>query len=409
MSSINVDLTNAPPEVLAMLANMSAIPAPDDVVVNLVNPSSRGDMQIIVSSVILAISMLFFINRVYTKLFLMRKLSWDDATITIAVLSIIAYFVSTVLVAKNGVGTHLWNLSVLKASKTALLIPTYMNSTLTPFAFLWLKSTFFILYLQLFAQYKHLRILSWSGLGVCFGVYTGFTIAIFYYATPSRGSTWFAHQTSENMKKDLALSVPQSIFGLVIDLWILLIPILGVVGLKMSLRRKIGVLLIFLSGIMACICSACSIYYRVQLDHTLDSTWILVAVNLCTLSEMFVGVICACIPAAAYAARQEHSPYRKLFNSLNSLTLSRGSIASTNEKSNTTQVTEANLDVLKSTDRKYAQYFNLTDTSMTKSAPREDSMASTQTSYIDKADREKIMGPGIVKQFDIDIESGRRV
>lgn len=44
---------------------------------------------------------------------------------------------------------------------------------------------------------------------------------------------------------------------------------------------------------------------------------------------------------------------------------------------------------------------------MTKSAAREDSMTSTQTSYIDKADREKIMGPGIVRQFDIDIESGR--
>jgi hypothetical protein len=125
---------------------------------------------------------------------------------------------------------------------------------------------------------------------------------------------------------------------------------------------------------------------------------------------MFVGIICACIPSAAYAARQEHSPYRKLFNTLNSITLSRGSVASSNEKTGvTTQVTEANLDVLKSTDRKYAQYFNLTDTSMTKSGVREDSMTSTQTSYIDKTEREKIMGPGIVRQFDVDVESGRHV
>lgn len=123
-----------------------------------------------------------------------------------------------------------------------------MISVVTPLTFLFLKCTFFILYLELFSTVTWLFIASWVGLVATFFVYAMFTILVFVWATPKRGQTWLSHQTSPEMHKELSLSVPQSVVGLVIDLYILIIPIIGVYGLRLSTKRKIGVMLIFFSG-----------------------------------------------------------------------------------------------------------------------------------------------------------------
>lgn len=125
-----------------------------------------------------------------------------------------------------------------------------MLSVVTPLTFLFLKATFFILYLQLFDTVKWLRFCSWVGLIFSSITYTIFTVLVFVWATPKPGESWLAHQTSADMHKELKLSVPQSIVGLVIDLYILIIPIIGVYDLTMTTKRKIGVMLIFLSGLM---------------------------------------------------------------------------------------------------------------------------------------------------------------
>lgn len=112
------------------------------------------------------------------------------------------------------------------------------------------KHTSSILYLQLFTTVRWLRLCSYFGLVFTCLSYTIFTVLVFVWATPKKGESWLAHQTSAAMQKELKLSVPQSIIGLVIDLYILVIPIIGVYDLTMTTKRKIGVMLIFLSGLM---------------------------------------------------------------------------------------------------------------------------------------------------------------
>ncbi|KAF2475219.1 uncharacterized protein BDR25DRAFT_340071 [Lindgomyces ingoldianus] len=417
MSQIMSNLANASPEMLQYLSNTPAIPPPVGVQPNFIDPESRKLTQVVTTSVILGFMVIFFINRIYTKLFLMKRLTWDDATIVLAWFSCVAYYIGCTWGVERGrIGVHQWNISILQAASMDLLIPAYLISVLTPLTFLFLKSTFFILYLQLFELQNRLRIATWIGLGVTSLTYTILTILVFVYSTPKRGESWLAHQTTPNMHRQLQMSVPQSSIGLVIDLYILLIPIIGVYGLRMSTKRKVGVMLIFLSGLMACICSACSIYYRVVLDHTADTTWHLIPVNIATLSEMFVGMICACMPSAAYAARRENSTYQKLVRSLYShfdslksswnrskyADSSRGS--SQEEKAETTHPEP---DVLKSTDRKYAQYFSLNDTSFngveTQTNEKENGMltndsriASSSSELSRNASREKTSAANMV-------------
>ena len=49
---------------------------------------------------------------------------------------------------------------------------------------------------------------------------------------------------------DLALFVPQSIVGLVIDIAILVLPIMAAMQLQLPKRRKLGVILIFVTGLL---------------------------------------------------------------------------------------------------------------------------------------------------------------
>lgn len=91
---------------------------------------------------------------------------------------------------------------------------------------------------------------------------------------------------------------------------------------------------------------------------------------------MFAGVICACIPSVAYAARQQNSMFQKLANSISKSRSAR----SGNEYSSRSKPEELEAGgeaaALKSTDRKYAQYFNLDELATTGSTINDDKRSS---------------------------------
>ena len=64
-----------PPSVLNTLP---ALQPPEGVESNFVNPENRGYVQSSVATVLFSLMICLFANRVYTKLFIIRKVSWDD-------------------------------------------------------------------------------------------------------------------------------------------------------------------------------------------------------------------------------------------------------------------------------------------------------------------------------------------
>ena len=69
------ELAQIPPSVLNTLP---ALQPPAGVQPNFVNPENRGYIQNSVASVLFGLMICLFANRVYTKLFVIRKASWDD-------------------------------------------------------------------------------------------------------------------------------------------------------------------------------------------------------------------------------------------------------------------------------------------------------------------------------------------
>lgn len=115
---------------------------------------------------------------------------------------------------------------------------------------LFLKISFFIMYLQIFGPLRWLRLCAYAGVIFTIISYGVMTVLSFIFASPRRGQVLFQKQTSAKARDAKLLSIPQSVIGLVVDLAILLLPIIAVLQLQLPRRKQVGVILVFMTGIL---------------------------------------------------------------------------------------------------------------------------------------------------------------
>ena len=124
-----------------------------------------------------------------------------------------------------------------------------MTNWLSSIAVALAKATFFLLYLQIFRPFKGIRYAIYFGLAFTAVWYTAFTITQLYFLTPQHET--FVQQFAEpRQEQTLIISIPITAGSVVIDFYAFIIPMVGVSKLQLSRKRKIGVLLIFLTGFM---------------------------------------------------------------------------------------------------------------------------------------------------------------
>ena len=80
--------------------------------------------------------------------------------------------------------------------------------------------------------------------------YGAASIAQLVFSVPRPGQTWLEPALSGEFNKADVLSVPLSAVGLGIDIALLVMPIAAVMRLQLPTKRKIGVLFIFMFGIL---------------------------------------------------------------------------------------------------------------------------------------------------------------
>ena len=85
---------------------LPALRPPPGVFPNFEDPSSRGPVLIIVNGVLLGLMTVFIAVRIYTKLCLIQKASWDDLTVSLSVLGVLWLYVN-----------HVWGKSLLSPLK----------------------------------------------------------------------------------------------------------------------------------------------------------------------------------------------------------------------------------------------------------------------------------------------------
>lgn len=110
------------------------------------------------------------------------------------------------------------------------------------------KCSLFIQYYLLFRPLRWVRITVWIGVTLCAAFYIPISIAAFILNSPWPGETFFEGVLSWHYLKFAKFSIPTGVIGSLADWYLLILPIPAVLKLKMSTPKKIGLLIVFMTG-----------------------------------------------------------------------------------------------------------------------------------------------------------------
>jgi len=106
------------------------------------------------------------------------------------------------------------------------------------------------MYLDIFGVIPWLRICTYIGGIFTLLFYTAIFICLFVFSTSALHQSWASFNMSGAELRGVNLAIPVSAVGFFIDIYILVLPILGVAKLQMRTGRKIGIILIFMTGLL---------------------------------------------------------------------------------------------------------------------------------------------------------------
>ncbi|KAI9659176.1 MAG: hypothetical protein M1831_003758 [Alyxoria varia] len=264
-SQLASPLANLPPSVLAQYP---AMPPPPGVIPDLTSPNHRGPELVVCGTVFLAVALLAFTCRVYAKVRIVHKYSWDDLTCLLGLIATIGFYTGFVWGGVKGpFGKHQWNVPVTDIMDHSWTIPSFIATPFGNLAFCLIKLSFLLFYYNMFWPMRWLRISVYISAALNVAFYTATFIPLFVFSVPKAGRTWFEQLISPEFFKNQRLAIPITAVGFGIDLFLFALPIRAVSKLQLPLRRKIGVITIFAMGLL--------------------------------VIEMSIGITCVCMPLIA--------------------------------------------------------------------------------------------------------------
>ena len=112
------------------------------------------------------------------------------------------------------------------------------------------KISLLLLYYHIFRSNDKLRYCIYLSMGFLSLFYCGLFTAFAVLVIPRPGQSLLAAFHSLDTAKGFSLSVAQSVAGVAIDFFIFCLPIPVVWKLQLTLRKKIGILAVFMSGLL---------------------------------------------------------------------------------------------------------------------------------------------------------------
>lgn len=119
--------------------------------------------------------------------------------------------------------------------------------TITP-ALAFVKVTFLLQYYEIFWPFRWVRISIYIGGVICVAFYSAITVTMFALNTPRNGQSWEANQVAVHTFAAAKLSVPTGTVGAATDIFLLVLPIRATMKLQLPRKKKIGLIIIFMTG-----------------------------------------------------------------------------------------------------------------------------------------------------------------
>ncbi|CAH0050885.1 unnamed protein product [Clonostachys solani] len=290
------------------------LPAPDGYVVDFDNPQRTGVPDVyFIAGFGGALSLLFFGQRMYVKLFLAGGVQLDDSMfltsafswfwssrltwlLVLLILSVLMVFATsgfTLHMFANGIGgVHAWEISITDYNR--FLLDTYIAAFLYPICGSFAKLSLLVFYLQLSPQ-KWFKMATWATIAIIIGYTIGINLPLIFACQPIQKS-WDATITHGHCLNLPSLYIATAVANIVSDVILFILPLPMVVGLHIPRRQKIGLVIIFGIGSLTVITSVVRVALLPQMLGNPDGPWMVGVVSVWTQVEGYLIIMCASLP-----------------------------------------------------------------------------------------------------------------
>ncbi|KAH8719142.1 hypothetical protein GQ44DRAFT_624042, partial [Phaeosphaeriaceae sp. PMI808] len=202
---------------------------------------------------------------------------------------------SLIYIAFTGLGQDMWKVPFESITTTLLY---FWISEIGYFVVIgFIKIAFLLFYLQIFPK-RGFRKVVWGFIGFMIASTVAFVLAAVFVCSPVNYAwmRWDGEHKGKCINNN-SLAFSHAVISILTDFAALSLPITQIWTLHLALKKKIGVLLMFSVGSFVTVVSIVRLRALVHFAKTTNVTWDYLETSLWSLIEIYVGIICACMPA----------------------------------------------------------------------------------------------------------------
>ena len=214
---------------------------------NFQDPATLAEVIIASSATTLTIAILLLSARLYSTLRVTRSAGYDDLSCTLALVFSSAYV--GLVIHTSGYSRHSWDLPISFFTSSYFKI-ILSESFLGALGLLFSKLSILLLYFRLFSPNARFRLFILGG--ILWTILISLTTFIVAGAlcAPRRGETFGSLTSIKRCTDSQVWALIQGCMNMVLDIYILYLPIPVVWRLKLDRKKRLGVLGIFMTGLM---------------------------------------------------------------------------------------------------------------------------------------------------------------
>ncbi|KAG5995234.1 hypothetical protein E4U43_003074 [Claviceps pusilla] len=224
------------------------------------------------------------------------KLNSDDWVILISVLiGLPCTILNSAGLTANGLGKDAWTLQPSDLVEFARFF--FVQQILYLILMTSIKLSLLCFYLTIFPN-KRVRVLLWSTVAVNLAWGFGCILVTIFQCTPVQ-NYWLRYLQQEGTGKCLnmnSLGWANGAVSVIIDIWIIGIPLYQIRKLELHWKKKLGAIIMFLTGAFVTIVSILRLQSLVYFYSSTNPTWDLWYTAWWSTIEINVGLICVCLP-----------------------------------------------------------------------------------------------------------------
>ncbi|KAF1951250.1 hypothetical protein CC80DRAFT_496270 [Byssothecium circinans] len=288
------------PEDRSLWLKQPAMPAPPGVKPDFENPGNNFSYAFPMYLVVFIISNSVFAMKIFTQIRLIKQMRLEDWMLAAGwLVYAFAFFPFGTMACYLPVGVHQWEMLNERYMRNmfvySLTFPAY------GIIMIFVKTNILLQYARIFVP-TGMRNFTWWGAHLLIGLnvlfYTGYTFAVILMCIP-RKKFWDSTVEGGKCLDWVVLLATGNSITLVSDLLILLLPQRVIFKLQLTRSKRIGLSLLFIIGIFACLSSTIRVYYHIKLLHTrTDNTYYLAKIAFWATCQLTSGFLVACLPAA---------------------------------------------------------------------------------------------------------------